>query len=310
MLKTDEKVIYKAFGFSIISDIPMPELPNQDLKAEYIDVEIKIENLSRQWLDSVKDQNDFIINENLVMFRVPRIAIFLIKEGKRIIVSPLEEYDVDVARLYILGSCMGALLMQRKIFPLHGSVIAINGKAYAIIGESGAGKSTLASAFLNRGYQILTDDVIAISFSDGENIPYVTPSYPQQKLWSESLLEFGIDTEGYRPLYKRETKYAIPVGSKFYSEPLPLAGVFELIRSKDENIEIFPIQKLTRLQTLFSHTYRNTLISKLGLLDWHFRNSTSIVCKIDMYHLRRPVSSFTANQLVTLILSTIHKEEK
>ena len=60
---------------------------------------------------------------------------------------------------------MGAILMQRKILPLHGSAIAIDGKAYAIVGDSGAGKSTLASAFLNKGYQLLSDDVIAVSLS-------------------------------------------------------------------------------------------------------------------------------------------------
>ena len=44
----------------------------------------------------------------------------------------------------------------------------------------------LASAFLNRGYQLLSDDVIAVSLSQEESIPFVTPSYPQQKLWQES----------------------------------------------------------------------------------------------------------------------------
>ena len=74
----------------------------------------------------------------------------------------------DHVRLYILGTCMGALLLQRKILPLHGSAIAINGKAYAIVGDSGAGKSTLASAFLNKGYQLLSDDVIPVSLSNEE----------------------------------------------------------------------------------------------------------------------------------------------
>ena len=50
------------------------------------------------------------------------------------------------------------------------------------VGDSGAGKSTLASAFLNRGYQLLSDDVIPVSLSQN-HIPMVTPSYPQQKLW-------------------------------------------------------------------------------------------------------------------------------
>ena len=77
---------------------------------------------------------------------------------------------------------MGAILMQRKVFPLHGSAIAINGKAYAFVGDSGAGKSTLASAFLNKGYQLLSDDVIAVSLSQDENIhlllhPILSKSY-------------------------------------------------------------------------------------------------------------------------------------
>ena len=64
--------------------------------------------------------------------------------------------DEDMIRLYILRDMYGTLLMQRKILPFHGSAIAINGKAYAIVGDSGAGKSTLASAFLKEGYQLLT----------------------------------------------------------------------------------------------------------------------------------------------------------
>ena len=47
----------------------------------------------------------------------------------------------------------GCNIDAKKNFPLHGSAIAIDGKAYAIVGDSGAGKSTLASAFLKKGYQ-------------------------------------------------------------------------------------------------------------------------------------------------------------
>ena len=38
---------------------------------------------------------------------------------------------------YLLGTCMGTILMQRKILPLHGSAIEIEGKVYAIVGDSG-----------------------------------------------------------------------------------------------------------------------------------------------------------------------------
>ena len=121
------------------------------------------------------------------------------------------------------------------MIPLHGSAIEIDGKAYAIIGESGAGKSTLASALLNRGYKLISDDVIPISFSK-DNIPYVTPSYPQQKLWESSLQEFGMCIRNYRPIIERENKFVVPVQSQFSIKPFPLAGIFELDKTEKNQI--------------------------------------------------------------------------
>ncbi|SDM77334.1 aldolase [Bacillus sp. OK048] len=307
MVKVANEEIYKAFGFSVRSKIPLPELLVADNATDSIDIEIGLKDLSNLWSELSDSQSRFVMNETLVMFKVPDTAIFLIEEGKRITVSPLNEYKEDVIRLFVLGSCMGSILMQRGIFPLHGSAIAINGKAYGIIGDSGAGKSTLASAFLHKGYQLLTDDVIGVYFTN-ENVPMVIPSYPQQKLWQESLDEFGIDNREFRPIYQRETKFAIPIKNQFSSMPLPLAGLFELVLTEKKEIELKQIEGLSRLQTLLIHTYRNSLIQNLGLTNWHFTKSTKIVNQINMYQLRRPKNTFTANELVSQIISCINKE--
>jgi hypothetical protein len=204
---------------------------------------------------------------------------------------------------------MGAILMQRKILPLHGSAIAIDGKAYAIVGDSGAGKSTLASALLKRGFQLISDDVIPVTLNE-ENIPIVTPAYPQQKLWIESLNEFGMESTQYRPIINRETKYAIPVLQQFASVPLPLAGLFELVKTESDQVELNPIQSLHQLHTLYYHTYRNFFIAPSGLMEWHF-NTTAKICEhIDLYQLSRPISRFTAHELTNSILKTLQKEEK
>jgi hypothetical protein len=306
MLKVEKRVVYQAFGLSINSEIPLPELSSLGSEDDSIDIDIdiRIKDLSKLW-NELSHQNMTVIKKNLVMFQIPNIAIFFIGEGRNIIVSPMKENQEDVIRLFLLGSCMGAILMQRRIYPLHGSAVAIDGKAYAIIGKSGAGKSTLASAFLNNGFQILTDDVIAVTFFDNDDTPYITPSYPQQKLWQESLNEFGMESSMYRPLFERETKFAIPITTQFYTEPLPLAGIFELVISGDEQTELLRIEKLARLQTLFFHTYRNSLISQMGIMDWHFKISTKIISQIDMFQLRRPNSIFTAHHLVSQVLSNL-----
>lgn len=306
MLIAEKKVVYKAFGLSITSEIPLPELSWADNQADSINVEIKVKYLSG---DTSDFQNDLIINQNLVLFKVPDTAIFSIEDGERITVSLMNEYDEDLIRLYILGSCMGAILMQRKIYPLHGSAVAIDGKAYAIVGDSGAGKSTLASAFLSQGYHLLSDDVIAVSLSEQDHIPFVTPSYPQQKLWQESLDEFGIESSRLRSIFGRETKFCIPVSSQYFSGLLPLAGIFELIKTGNGGIEICKIENLERFHTLYRHTYRNILIKGLGLMEWHFQTSANILNSIEIFQLRRPVSGFTATELVSTILRTLNKGE-
>lgn len=309
MLKTEKRVVYRAFGLSIISEIPLPELLCLDNKTDFIDIEVIIEDLSKLWLELSDDQNAFVIKKDFIMFQVPNIATFSITEGKKISVSPLKENEEDHIRLYILGTCMGALLMQRRILPLHGSAVVINGRAYAFMGNSGAGKSTLAAAFLNQGYQLLSDDVIAVSLSQSENIPFIIPSFPHQKLWDDSLDRLGMQIKNYNPIYGRENKYSIPVSSSYFSEPIPLAGVFELIKTEDEHLEIHRIDKLKRIYTLYYNTYQNCLIPNAGLMEWHFKTTVNIIGKIGIYQIKRPVSGVNPNQIISEILKKISKGE-
>lgn len=311
MLELGKKLLFKAFGFSISSDIDFPELAKLPDPVSSIDIEIKVEDTTRSdlYMQLMDKPDQFVIKPNWVGFHIQDVAMFAIQNGNTITVLPLNGADHDVIRLYVLGTCMGALLLQRKIIPLHGSAIAIEGKAYAIVGDSGAGKSTLASAFLNQGYLLLSDDVIAVSVTPENGLPpVVTPSYPQQKLWQDSLSNFGMATSDYQSIFGRETKYTVPVASKYYSEPLPLAGVFELVKTEDSSIEMVRINKLHRFSTLYDQTFRQFLIPGLGLVEWHFKASAAIVNQIEMYQLRRPISSFTAPQLVSLILDTIKME--
>ncbi|MGG0588205.1 aldolase [Priestia megaterium] len=308
MIEIAEKTAYKAFGLTVSCELPLPELPQAGVAGGAADVVIKKSDLFALWSEKSVPNEDFIIQENLVMFHIPETAIFLIENGNKILFSPMEGAQEDELRLYILGTCMGTVLLHRKILPLHGSAIAIDGKVYAIVGESGAGKSTLASAFLKRGYQLLSDDVIPVAVTD-ENVPVVIPAYPQQKLWIESLNEFEMESSDYQPIIDRETKFAIPVQSQFADEPLPLAGVFELVKTDQDEIELHSIQKLERFYTLFTHTYRNFFVQKSGLMDWHFSTLAKIVNKIELYQLRRPTSRFTAHDLSDLILTTLNKGE-
>jgi len=309
MLEIRKKLLYQAFGLNVSSDLEFPELKIATEQTEPVDVDITLEDITGQYEALSDGSGSFVVRPGAVMFRLADLATFCIEDGTQIKVALVDGADEDELRLLLLGTCMGAILMQRRIYPLHGSAIAIDGKAYAIVGDSGAGKSTLASAFMERGYSLLSDDVIAVSLSQ-DGTPYVTPSYPQQKLWQDSLNRLGMESGRYRSVYGRVDKFCVPVSSRFYADSLPLAGVFELVKTDDPQIQLSPIGKLGRFHTLFCHTYRNFLIAPSGLTDWHFTMSAAIVNRIRMFQLRRPNAGFTAPQLVAQILQTVQTEHK
>lgn len=305
IIPTAKRNAYRAFGLRFSSDLALPELLSIDDEEGAPDVEIRIADLSGIWDDSLFHDSYYAGKDGDIYFHLPGIAHVCIRGGREILVSPLAGSDENQVRLYVLGSCMGALLMQRQILPLHGSAVVVDGKAYAFVGESGAGKSTLAAAFVRQGYPLVSDDVIAVSLSH-EGTPVVTPSYPQQKLWQESLTGFGMETAQYAPLYGGVNKYAIPVRNRFYSSPVPLGGIFELLPARDD-LYVHQLEGLEKLPVFRFHTYRSMLIPILQLEKWHFHMSASISTQVRVYQVRRSASSFAPEQLLARIVDSINK---
>ncbi|MCA1061482.1 aldolase [Rossellomorea aquimaris] len=312
MISACKKTFYRAFGLNIQSEIPLPEVKTINTKGLFnnFDVKIEVGDLREEWKNN-GNEGKFTVNNGTVMFHIKNTAIFSVVKGERVIVSPFEHADENKIRLYLLGSCMGIILLQKKILPLHGSAVVIDGKAYAIIGHSGAGKSTLASTLMNSGYKLISDDVIAVSLSENQEF-IVHSSYPQQKLWEESLAKLGLPENKYFPLFEREKKYAISVEPSFYEgEWVPLAGIFELEKSEHEQLTIEKVQNsIEKLPVLFHHTFRNSVLNRLGLLEWHFSTTASLADQVEMYRVKRPTSRFTPYEIQSLLLNTLRKGEK
>ncbi|SFS54760.1 HPr kinase/phosphorylase [Paenibacillus sp. BC26] len=310
MISAGEHTIYKAFGMWISSTIPLPELPVSGpmKEGENPDVIIHAAEPDKLWDELQLGGSNFMYKDGRFLFLIPETAIYCIEDGYRITVAPLDGADQEKVRVYLLGTCMGALLMIRNVLPLHGSAIVIDGKAYAFLGDSGAGKSTLAATLVSKGYELISDDVIAVSFSGEGGRLVVLPAYPQQKLWQESIDQLGLASGHYQSVYRETTKYAVPVLSRFCNEAVPLAGVFELVKSQSAAaVSIKRLSNLDRLRIVLMHTYRNMLVPRLGLEQWHFKVSSGMADQVNVYQLIRPTAGFTANELASEIIRTIEE---
>lgn len=296
---------YFAFGTTIYSEFQLPELNQQIDNRSEPDIFILKKDLQEQWSATATPNSHFVFDKDSVLFYAPNIAIFLIEKGSYIYVTPLANNKQDEIRLYLLGTCMGALLMQRKVLPLHGSAININGKAYAIVGECGAGKSTLARAFMEKGYKLISDDIIPLMETTAKE-SIVIPSYPYQKLWLESLNNFDMNVGNYQAIAYREEKYSIPISMQFENSFLPLAGVFELKKERTKDMKYKEVLNLERLQTLYLHTFRNIFLQPLDLLSWHLSTTSKLADSIKMFQIIRPESRFTANDIAEWIIHTVN----
>ena len=299
--------LYTAFGLSIRSELQLPELPRTTSQDDEADINVKFGDLSEAWRACEVQDDYYASAEGQFMFYVPDVAFYGIRDGTHIVVSPLVGAEEKIVRLYLLGTCMGTVLMQRRILPLHGSAVVINGQAYAFVGDSGAGKSTLAAAFVNRGYRLLTDDVVAVSLAADGGAPLVIPAYPQQKLWQDSIEQLGMETGRYRHLY--QSKYALPVSSGFAANAVPLAGIFELSATEGDEVGLSRYRGLERLAILRLHTYRHFLIPHLAGEQWHFSTVATMASRVDMFRLQRPSDGFSVQELVDRVLFTVLEGE-
>jgi hypothetical protein len=297
---------YRAFGLGIKSDFPLPEFMKTNSPLPHPDVTIVCGDLSGLWVKLSRQGRYYAAYDRFVLFHIREVGLFKVEKGCSIVVSPAPHADPGAVRLYLMGSCLGIILMQRHIFPLHGSALNIDGQVWAITGESGAGKSTLTAELIRSGYRMLTDDVIAVSFNE-QGTPLITPSFPQQKLWKETLRHFGEMNRPYDPLYQRVSKFSVPVTEGYDRETHPLTGIFELVKSGKNEPQLYPVSKMEELQLLFKHTYRGFFIPDMKLSEWHFRVVTRLAGQFNLYRLERPSGGvFTAQRLAEMMLNQIH----
>jgi hypothetical protein len=300
--------MYAAFGLRIASCIELPELlPCEPAADGQADVEVVAGDLTDAWSQYGQPDGYYGYGDGQFLLYVPGTAIFGVREGRRITISPFPEADDRTIRLYLLGTCMGMILIQRRTLPLHGSAIVIEGQAYAFVGESGAGKSTIAAALINSGFQLMTDDVIAVSFDEsaGSAVPIIHSAYPQQKLWQSSIeqLEMEMEAGQYRTIYSN--KFAVPVSDRFHVGTIPLAGIFELGRTDQSAVHFQQAAGLDKLRVLHQHTFRRFLVDYIGAQQWHFTALSAIANQVPIYQLYRPNEGFTVQQLMTHVLDTV-----
>jgi len=122
------------------------------------------------------------------------------------------------------------------------------------------------------------------------------------------MFHLGMDAAGFRSLHDGADKFAVPIGTPFSEQPVPLSVIFELVRVPEgEEVAAKAVEGLEKFPVISNHTYRNFLISPLKLQQWHFSEVARICGAVRVYRLHRPGGRYTAEELAELLLQIVRK---
>ena len=170
-------------------------------------------------------------------------ADFLVSPaGDHVACRPAPATPPDSVERHLLDQVLPFLIARRGHTVIHGSAVALHGLALAFCGPSGRGKSTLATAFVNRGARILTDDCLALQPAPAGFL--VLPSYPGVRLWEDSFEQLAPGAPS-TPVshYSAKRRLALPA-----ADPVPLRRLFFL--DSGPSFRIAPLGGAQLFQTL------------------------------------------------------------
>ena len=285
---------------------PMPDLPIPDL----IDVRIRLREGPIQLSPFAVPPDDFFYTSGSgEADRVPVLRVGMLhsgayfglfyedgarfavqREGREVWGDWPENYTLEDACTYLVGPVMGFVLRLRGVTCLHASAVAIGGNAIALVGSPGAGKSTTAAAFADRGFEVLSDDVVALE-DRGDHF-LVLPGYPRVNLWPDSVgMLFGSEDILPRitPTWDKRFLALDRGGRRFASKPLPLGAIY-ILGERDAELSAPVLEEVAAgdaLITLVANTYVNYLLNR-EMREREFDLLSRIVANVPVRRVRIP----------------------
>lgn len=239
-------------------DGPVPGIPGATIR--------EVESLPEH-LEGGKEIGPFTeARPGALLFEIPNIARYLIRDGKTIEVAAYPGADRSAVALFAHGSARATLIHQRGELPLNATtLVSPNWKCVAISGPSGHGKSTIAAELCRRGWLLVADGVTRVIWNGTMAVAW--PSDTTLRLWGDACEKLGIETAGLETVRAGIGKYFYPV--KTAAAPAALAAIARLRISTEPGVAYFPPNDST--QFVSESTCRPIQIDPLGRRAEHQR---------------------------------------
>ncbi len=287
---------HRCYGLVLRSELPLPELPHAT-PAEP-DLTVRTTPLTGRPADAVHLPRGLWRSGDRWGVTIDGVAAFEARGGRELLVDPAPGADPAQLRLYLLGTMLGAAMMQRGHLVLHGNAVRIGDACAVVVGHSGAGKSTLAAEFAARGLPVLSDDVVPIDASG-----HALPGRPRIHLWSDALARLGVDPGRLERVHHHHDKFVLPLDDAV--EPVPVRWIYVLERHAGQELALLPVRGAGTYPLLHEHTYRREFVTGAEASREHLRQCAALTRTARLSRVLRPATTMTAAATADAILDDI-----
>ncbi|HEY0106804.1 MAG TPA: hypothetical protein VGB91_12020 [Rhizomicrobium sp.] len=228
------------------------------------------------------------IADGEIQLAVGDIARYRMRAGSEIVIDALPGASDRDVRAYLLGGALGLLCHQRALLPLHANAVVVRDRAVAIAGRSGAGKSTLAAHYHDKGYDLLSDDVCAITFPEAGH-PLAWSGIPRLRLWRDSAEASGRDVDRLDPVADGLDKYHWPVTLRAPQQGLPLARIYVLTDTANcSQAEISRLRGGDALEAVMEQTFRREYLGVMDGAAQRFARGIALLARVPVFRVAWP----------------------
>jgi len=240
-----------------------------------------------------------------LLLEVPDVARYLVSDGNLVEIERCGAAAAGEVRRFLRMTPTAALYLQRGTPVLHAAVAADPaGHAIVLAGGSSVGKSVLLAALVQRGWDLLADDLAPLTLDDA-GVPVAVPTWPEIILWPDAdgggatWVADGADVTEFGPSGSRR---AVSLDARFVHEARPVKAIWWLGVHGFDPIEVHPVEGVSRFEALGAMAYHRRIAG--ALLD---RSSYLTVAGtvsgsgITMRRLIRPRGRWTASELADIV---------
>ncbi len=280
---------YVMYGLRVESELDLPGWA-QATGDGPADVTIRLRSHSMDRSPGIPYTAQGAIDHDRVDLHIRGVGAYRAAEGTCIEVDPDPSAAPEDVLLYLTGAMLGVILHLRGAFPLHASCVTLasGGGGIAFAGPSGAGKSTLVSAFLNRGGELVTDDV-AVLFQSGAGQTHAWPGARRVKLDDGSLSVLKHPKAEERGLERaggNRGKFHVAVEGPL-PQPTPVAKVY-ILHEEEGPVRTENLSGVDAVAALVEQTYLLAYASGLGRGSQCFRLAAEVARNVPVVRLIRP----------------------